>query len=394
MSLVPVGLDVDVLACERVVTGGRRDLVRATVQAFPEQVAGAELMIRERGRRPTFAAMPGPPRSVSRRTTVTLGFAVPAQLQADSLALILAGGILELPRPAVRSVSPARPVRSGAMLAAQTRALELASALGRADDELVRLRATLDRTSAQLDAKAAQLESSRAVGLRLKSERDEARALVARAAVAEYEEADRPRASGTVSMPAGPAISARRTAGALAVVCGAVLIGLLTWPAGPGSRGGDRAPAHAAATPKATARAAADPRARPSIPVGYLALYRRAAQRYGLEWPMLAAVGAVESRHGAPNLAGVPFGANGRGAKGPAQFLAATWSRYGLDGNADGKRDPHDPADAIPAMASYLRASGAPEDWARALRSYNHSDAYVAEVLQQASRYRAVSGGS
>lgn len=390
MSLVPVGVDVDVLACERVVTGGRRDLLRATVQAFPEQVAGAELMLRERGRRPTFAAMPGPPRSASRRTTVTLGFAVPAELQAESLALILPGGIVELPRPAVRSVSPARPVRSGAMLAAQTRALELASALGRADDELMRLRATLDRTSAQLDAKAAQLESSRAVGMRLKTERDEARALAARAAVAEYE-ADRPRASAA-STPSGPAGAAHRSAGALAVLCGVVLIGLLTWPAGPGSRGGDRAPAHAAAIAKPTARPTAGPGAGPSIPVGYLALYRRAAQRYGLEWPMLAAVGAVESRHGAPDLAGVPFGANGRGAKGPAQFLGATWSRYGLDGNADGRRDPHDPADAIPAMASYLRASGAPEDWARALRSYNHSDAYVAEVLQQASRYRALPG--
>ncbi len=68
--------------------------------------------------------------------------------------------------------------------------------------------------------------------------------------------------------------------------------------------------------------------------------------------------------------------------------MPGTWERFGLDGNGDGARNPHDPADAIPAMASYLRASGAPQDWRGALRSYNHSDAYVTAVESLAASLR------
>ena len=128
------------------------------------------------------------------------------------------------------------------------------------------------------------------------------------------------------------------------------------------------------------------------IPVAYLELYQRAGARYGLDWTRLAAIGAIESAHGQTAAPGVVTGANAHGASGPAQFLAATWDRFGLDGDADGRRDPYDPADAIHGMASYLRASGAPEDWGRALRTYNHSDAYAAAVEQLAARYRARAG--
>ena len=81
-------------------------------------------------------------------------------------------------------------------------------------------------------------------------------------------------------------------------------------------------------------------------------------------------------------------GTNADGASGPAQFLAGTWERFGLDGDGDGARSPHEPADAIHAMASYLRASGAPQDWRAALRSYNHSDAYVDAVEKLAASLR------
>jgi membrane-bound lytic murein transglycosylase B len=40
----------------------------------------------------------------------------------------------------------------------------------------------------------------------------------------------------------------------------------------------------------------------------------------------------------------------------------STWDGYGVDGDNDGIRSPHDPEDAIPAAAKYLRAAGAPED--------------------------------
>ena len=55
-------------------------------------------------------------------------------------------------------------------------------------------------------------------------------------------------------------------------------------------------------------------------------------------------------------------------------------------------RDPYDAADAIPAMASYLRASGAPEDWRGALRTYNNSAVYASAVERLAARYRRVAG--
>ena len=87
-------------------------------------------------------------------------------------------------------------------------------------------------------------------------------------------------------------------------------------------------------------------------------------------------------------MAGVASGANPKGASGPAQFLAGTWERFGVDGDGDGRRDPHAAADAITAMASYLRASGAPQDWHGALRSYNHSDAYANAVERLAAKYR------
>jgi cell wall-associated NlpC family hydrolase len=44
------------------------------------------------------------------------------------------------------------------------------------------------------------------------------------------------------------------------------------------------------------------------------------------------------------------------GAQGIAQFLPATWTTYGVDGNNDGRTDPYDPADAIPAQARYMCA--------------------------------------
>ena len=70
------------------------------------------------------------------------------------------------------------------------------------------------------------------------------------------------------------------------------------------------------------------------------------------------------------------------------QFLQSTWVRYGLDADGDGRANRWDPADAIYAAANYLRVSGAPRDYARAILSYNHSRSYLAEVEALAARYR------
>jgi len=65
-----------------------------------------------------------------------------------------------------------------------------------------------------------------------------------------------------------------------------------------------------------------------------------------------------------------------------------TWAGVGIDGNGDGRRDPYDPRDAIPSAARKLASQGAPGDYRRALLAYNNSEAYVAQVLELAARYR------
>ena len=73
---------------------------------------------------------------------------------------------------------------------------------------------------------------------------------------------------------------------------------------------------------------------------------------------------------------------------GPMQFLPSTWETSGVDGNGDGVANIMDPEDAIPAAAGYLQDGRAPQDWYRALYSYNHADWYVKKVLAVAEAYR------
>lgn len=133
------------------------------------------------------------------------------------------------------------------------------------------------------------------------------------------------------------------------------------------------------------------------IPADYLAIYREASERYGLGpdgWSYLAAIGSIETDHGRSKAPGVKHGVNFAGCcAGPMQFNIrngppSTWDGYRADGNEDGRFDVYDPADAIPAAARYLKASGAPKDWRKAIFAYNHADWYVADVLEKAAAYR------
>ena len=129
------------------------------------------------------------------------------------------------------------------------------------------------------------------------------------------------------------------------------------------------------------------------IPAAALSAYQRAAQVIGtadpsckLEWPLVAAIGRVESDHGRyggnvlsaegvsrPGIFGIPLdGSNGTQrisdtdagqydndktfdrAVGPMQFIPSTWSVVGVDGDGDGKRNPQDLDDAALATAVYL----------------------------------------
>jgi transglycosylase-like protein with SLT domain len=125
------------------------------------------------------------------------------------------------------------------------------------------------------------------------------------------------------------------------------------------------------------------------IPPLYLRLYEQAAARYGLDWAILAGIGKVECDHGrAPSPSCTEEGeVNSAGAGGPMQFLASTWAEYGVDSDGAGPPDRWDPADAIYGAANYLRASGAPSDYGRAIFAYNHASWYVADVEAWAARY-------
>jgi hypothetical protein len=129
------------------------------------------------------------------------------------------------------------------------------------------------------------------------------------------------------------------------------------------------------------------------IPPDYLALYQAAGQQFGVPWTLLAGIGSVETDHGRSAAAGVRSGVNFAGCcAGPMQFSiiggdGGTWATYGVDGGRDGRRDVYDPRDAIPGAANYLKASGAPADLHRAIFTYNHSEAYVQQVLAKMREY-------
>ena len=105
--------------------------------------------------------------------------------------------------------------------------------------------------------------------------------------------------------------------------------------------------------------------------------YRRAWRRFGVGPPLLAAVNFVESGFGRLRNRSIS------GARGPMQFMPATWAAYGLGG------DIADPRDAILGAAHYLHANGAPGDELRALHHYNPSVHYVRAIAAYARRIRA-----
>lgn len=168
------------------------------------------------------------------------------------------------------------------------------------------------------------------------------------------------------------------------------------------------------------------------IPSRALTAYQRAAaimdsvdKACGLTWPVLAAVGTIESDNGrhagsllddagvaTPSILGPPL--NGRSrvalirdtdagrydhdtrydrAVGPMQFIPTTWSAVGVDADGDGQRNPQDIDDA--ALAGGVFLCGGSEDLGssrglrQALFRYNHSWDYVRAVIGIIDRYAA-----
>ncbi|MCP3911731.1 MAG: transglycosylase SLT domain-containing protein [Actinomycetia bacterium] len=107
-----------------------------------------------------------------------------------------------------------------------------------------------------------------------------------------------------------------------------------------------------------------------------LAHYREAETVFGIPWQYLAAINLVETGMGRIR------GLSTAGARGPMQFIPATWERFG-EGDID------DPRDSIMAAARYLsyeaeREGGPVEPGSAALLDalwhYNNHDSYVIGV--------------
>ncbi|MFB9677593.1 lytic transglycosylase domain-containing protein [Streptosporangium vulgare] len=118
-------------------------------------------------------------------------------------------------------------------------------------------------------------------------------------------------------------------------------------------------------------------RVQPAKPADFLlGHFRYAERKFGVDWEVLAAVMFVETKFGRVRSP------SHTGAKGPMQFMPRTWAAYGMGG------DIQDTRDSLLAAANYLRASGAPRDYRRALYAYNHSYAYVDAVLLHARQIK------
>lgn len=144
---------------------------------------------------------------------------------------------------------------------------------------------------------------------------------------------------------------------------------------------------------------AASSAATAQIPPSMLTLYQQAAASCpGLSWTILAAIGTMESDNGQSNLPGVHSGANAAGAEGPMQFEPATFAEYDEPIPPGGAipPSPYDPTDAVYAAVRLLCANGGAggADVSGAVYAYNHSAAYVSEVLALAQTYAGAATAS
>ncbi|MFE6164061.1 NlpC/P60 family protein [Streptomyces sp. NPDC056486] len=175
------------------------------------------------------------------------------------------------------------------------------------------------------------------------------------------------------------------------------------------------------------------------IPQRMLAAYQNAASLLpdevpkckGMRWSILAGIAKIESNHAGgrkvaangdirPRILGVVLNGSGAGgntsvfqdtdggkwdgtadaerAVGPFQFLPATWQGSGRDANGDGAKDPHNADDAALGAAVYLCGKGRNltdrSQLKAAIFQYNHSDAYVADVLGHIDRYSQLGNGT
>lgn len=143
------------------------------------------------------------------------------------------------------------------------------------------------------------------------------------------------------------------------------------------------------------------------MPEENIPLYQEAADAYGIPWTLLAAHHRIETKFSSMDPLLSPVGAEGHMQFMPCTFVGwshpscsglgegdipdkektdpaviAHYGGYGVDGDKDGLADPYNLTDAVYSAANYLSQNGAAKgDLERAIYQYNHSTAYVEDVL-------------
>lgn len=150
------------------------------------------------------------------------------------------------------------------------------------------------------------------------------------------------------------------------------------------------------------------------VPKEFKKLYKNIADKYDIDWQLLAGIHRVETA----------FSSNvqesSAGAIGHTQFMKCTWAGWsaggcsgslgnanipkkeytdpkvvkkgggeGVDGNGNGKADPMEISDALSATAKKLEKDGANESPEKAVHSYNHSSEYVSKVMGHYKAYKS-----
>ncbi|MFJ8519430.1 peptidoglycan DD-metalloendopeptidase family protein [Lysinibacillus xylanilyticus] len=150
-----------------------------------------------------------------------------------------------------------------------------------------------------------------------------------------------------------------------------------------------------------------------NVPAEFMKYYLGAQQKFGVPWYYLAAFHWVETRFSTakPMISSV-------GAEGHMQFMRCTWhgwsypgcnrvghaempatdlynpaivkryGGYGIDADGNGKASPWDIADAIYTTAYHQSKNGFSSNPDGAIRSYNHSDSYVALINKKAKEFK------
>ncbi len=114
----------------------------------------------------------------------------------------------------------------------------------------------------------------------------------------------------------------------------------------------------------------------PGAPSALIPVYQSAGARYGIPWTVLAAIHKTETDFRTSNCP-----ESSAGAKGPMQFLPATFAEYAV--KAPGQSGPpniQNVDDSIYTAAHMLAVDGFSRSPSRAIFAYNHSNQYVKQV--------------